>query len=598
MPDLKILLVHGVGHAEANPQWSQIWQNTIEASLREFGFQGRIIYQAVPYDALFDRYNRGPQVYVAAVTELLASAAWHAITDPFSQLFHREMVARDLGDEVRWRVGMVAQWVVEEALRADCRRTILSAMSDFKPAIVAAHSLGSLLTYDTFTHDEEGRAAIDGLTYLTFGSQIANPFVKARAWAGRVVMLERAKFWYHLFNHRDPVLTHEIKLPGTTNFLQVIADSPAGHSPVTDNGYPGYLDNPNTKTLVWRQLAQPSGARAITRNFTILREAQATPKRRALLVGINNYPDPANRLEGCVNDVFLMSSLLQEKGFDPEDIRVVLDERATRATILDRLEWLLDGSQDEHERVFFYSGHGAQIPAYGAREEVDHLDECLVPYDFDWSPGSAITDDVFFELYSQLPYDARFLSIFDCCHSGGLTRAGSHKARGLNPPDDIRHRALKWNIREQMWEDRELPDSNPDLSDTRERRIKYTGESGAKCSLGRAIPLRALRDKTYAKICKRLGHKGPFMPVIFEACGEEQLSYEYRHGATSYGAFTFALAKNLRAARARPTYRQLIEKTNNTLKNLSYDQTAQAVGPSAVIDKPIPGKSGKTTRKR
>ena len=195
------------------------------------------------------------------MAELLASAAWHAITDPFSQLFHREMVARDLGDEVRWRVGMVAQWVVEEALRADSRRTILAAMADFKPAVVAAHSLGSLLTYDTFTHDEEGRSAIDGLTYLTFGSQIANPFVKARAWAGRVVMLERARFWYHLFNHRDPVLTHEVKLPGTTNFLQVIADSPAGHSPVTENGFPGYLDNPNTKNLVWRQVAQPSGAR-------------------------------------------------------------------------------------------------------------------------------------------------------------------------------------------------------------------------------------------------------------------------------------------------------------------------------------------------
>jgi len=598
MSDLKILLIHGVGHAEANPQWSQTWQDAIESSLHEFGFQGKVIYQAVPYDAIFDRYNRGPQVYAAAVAELLASAAWHAITDPFSQLFHREMVARDLGDEVRWRVGMVAQWVVEGALRAECRRTILTAIADFKPAIVAAHSLGSLLTYDTFTHDAEGRAAIDGLTYLTFGSQIANPFVKARAWAGRVVMLEKAKFWYHLFNHSDPVLTHEIKLPGTTNFLQVITDSPAGHSPVTERGFPGYLDNPNTKNLVWRQLAQSTNARAMTRTFTVLREAQATPKRRALLVGINNYPDPANRLEGCVNDVFLMSSLLQENGFQPEDIRVVLDERATRATILDRLDWLLDGSQDEHERVFFYSGHGAQIPAYGTKEEVDHVDECLVPYDFDWSPGTAITDDAFFDLYSQLPYNARFLCIFDCCHSGGLTRNGSHKARGINPPDDIRHRALRWNIKEQMWEDRKLPPANPDLSDTEARRVKYTGESGAVYSLGRAIPLRALRNKSCANVCERLGHKGPFMPIIFEACGEEQLSYEYRHGATSYGAFTFALAKNLRAARARPTYQQLIDKTNHTLKSLSYDQTAQAVGPKSIISTVVPGQAVRVKKKK
>jgi len=88
------------------------------------------------------------------------------------------------------------------------------------------------------------------------------------------------------------------------------------------------------------------------------------------------------------------------------------------------------------------------------------------------------------------------------------------------------------------------------------------------------------------------------MPIIFEACGEEQLSYEYRHGATSYGAFTFALAKNLRAARARPTYQQLIDKTNHTLKSLSYDQTAQAVGPKSIISTVVPGQAVRVKKKK
>ena len=149
-----------------------------------------------------------------------------------------------------------------------------------------------------------------------------------------------------------------------------------------------------------------------------------------------------------------MSSLLQEIGFDAEDIRVVLDERATRATILDRLRWFSTAPRINMNVSSSIVGTGRRYPAYGAKEEVDHLDECLVPYDFDWSPGYRHHRRFFFDLYSQLPYDARFLTIFDCCHSGGLTRDGSHKARGLNPPDDIRHRALKWNTREQMWEDR------------------------------------------------------------------------------------------------------------------------------------------------
>ena len=35
---------------------------------------------------------------------------------------------------------------------------------------------------------------------------------------------------------------------------------------------------------------------------------------------------------------------------------------------------------------------------------------------------------------------------------------------------------------------------------------------------------------------------GPYLPLIIEACGEDEFSYEYRHGATSHGAFTFSLA--------------------------------------------------------
>jgi hypothetical protein len=82
------------------------------------------------------------------------------------------------------------------------------------------------------------------------------------------------------------------------------------------------------------------------------------------------------------------------------DIRVVLNERATAAGILDRLHWLLDNVRNGDERVLFYSGHGAQIPAYGAKEEVDHFDECLIPYDFDWSLAHAMTDNRFVEFYS------------------------------------------------------------------------------------------------------------------------------------------------------------------------------------------------------
>ena len=137
-----------------------------------------------------------------------------------------------------------------------------------------------------------------------------------------------------------------------------------------------------------------------------------------------------------MNDTFLASRVLQERGFEAADIRVLLDARATAGAIRDRLEWLFDGADDGCERVLFYSGHGAQLPGYSAAESVDHVDECLVPYDFDWSLDRAITDNDFFRRYSELPFSARFSAILDCCHAGGMTRDGGPRIRGLTPPDD------------------------------------------------------------------------------------------------------------------------------------------------------------------
>src|SRR5262249_48339401 len=136
------------------------------------------------------------------------------------------------------------------------------------------------------------------------------------------------------------------------------------------------------------------------------------PRRLALLVGINRYPNSANRLEGCNNDVFLMSAVLQECGFESEGIRIVLDDRATTTNILDRLQWLLDDVPDGGVRLFFYAGHGAQIPAYAPYREMDHLDECLVPYDFDWTREHTISDKDFADIYGQLPYGSQFVAIF------------------------------------------------------------------------------------------------------------------------------------------------------------------------------------------
>ena len=88
----------------------------------------------------------------------------------------------------------------------------------------------------------------------------------------------------------------------------------------------------------------------------------------------------------------------------------------------------------------------------------------------------------------------------------------------------------------------------------------------------------------------------PNLPLVIQACAEEQLSYEYRHGATSYGAFTFCLASLLRKEPS-VTFNDLVMKARRHLKVLGYDQTPQFLGPEVVMPAQVPWKTGTRAHK-
>jgi hypothetical protein len=80
--------------------------------------------------------------------------------------------------------------------------------------------------------------------------------------------------------------------------------------------------------------------------------------------------------------------------------------------------------------------------------------------------------------------------------------------------------------------------------------------------------------------------------VIIEACREGELSFEYRDGATSYGAFTYSFVKDLRA-KPRSTFMGAVANAAGTLKRMGYDQHPQVLGPKSVLNKPIPSRGRK-----
>lgn len=175
--------------------------------------------------------------------------------------------------------------------------------------------------------------------------------------------------------------------------------------------------------------------------------AQNTPRKLALLVGINNYPN-SNRfsnLPGCVNDVDLQEKLLTYRfGFNPNDILKLTtdestDKQPTRSNILKAFEeHLIKQAKPGDVVVFHFSGHGSRVP------EPDPIQQCvkgefnstLVPSD-DIKNGVAqdIMGRTLFLLISALNTE-NVTVILDSCHSGGGTR-GNFIIRSL-PGDNLK----------------------------------------------------------------------------------------------------------------------------------------------------------------
>jgi hypothetical protein len=90
--------------------------------------------------------------------------------------------------------------------------------------------------------------------------------------------------------------------------------------------------------------------------------AQSTPRKLALLVGINQY-NQNSPLKGCVTDVELQRELLINRfGFQSGDILTLTNQQATREGIETAfMEHLIQQAKDGDVVVFHFSGYGSQV---------------------------------------------------------------------------------------------------------------------------------------------------------------------------------------------------------------------------------------------
>jgi metacaspase-1 len=130
--------------------------------------------------------------------------------------------------------------------------------------------------------------------------------------------------------------------------------------------------------------------------------------KKALCVGINDYPYDGSDLNGCVNDATAWGSVLKELyGF--RDITIILDKDATKKRMLDGIKALLKGAKAGDVLVFTNSSHGSYKADTDGDEE--KYDEILCPYDI---ADNDIVDDELSDIIPGLrtPDDrrVRFLS--------------------------------------------------------------------------------------------------------------------------------------------------------------------------------------------
>jgi metacaspase-1 len=274
--------------------------------------------------------------------------------------------------------------------------------------------------------------------------------------------------------------------------------------------------------------------------------------KKALLVGINDYPGSGNDLAGCVNDTANLSNLLLEAfGFEAAGIRVLTDAKATRAAILDGLEAMVAKASAGDVLVFHYSGHGTQVPDQDDDETEDHLDEALCPRDFSWD-GVWIRDDDLSDVFFRLPKDVHLEVLLDSCHSGTGTReialgAGTKtggagiSAALVSRPRTARRRYLA-----------PPPSLAARIAAVRDR----GGAAGKVGTLLNAKP-------------RGLNH------VLWAACKPDQYSADAEIGGTPNGAFTWFFCEAMRAAGTDVRRKALLERIRKGLREEGFEQSPQ-----------------------
>jgi hypothetical protein len=283
-------------------------------------------------------------------------------------------------------------------------------------------------------------------------------------------------------------------------------------------------------------------------------------KKRALLIGINEYHPAIGPLAGCINDVRQVKEiLLGHFSFPSEEVKELHDSDATREAILTGLEWLVGDAETGDVLVLFYSGHGTRLHN---PEDPSGKDEALVAYSDEWEhllDGQTYPHALFLEedwerqfirdkeiksCLNSLADGVNLTLIMDCCHSGDISKIPRRFPRFVEPPTSVQnaiHEAAR------SYQEGEQEEGDPDELKISKEHVKHWLE---KVFLGNRFDFVDSLERS----------------ILLAACSEKETAIEKTFDGERGGVFTHYLADALRSDGGKMTYNDLIEKVGHKMR--------------------------------
>lgn len=254
----------------------------------------------------------------------------------------------------------------------------------------------------------------------------------------------------------------------------------------------------------------------------------------ALLVGIDSYQGSVPSLNGCVNDINVFETLLQERAARDSfhlNVLSLTDSQASRENVIDGFRQHLSHAGEGDVVIFYYSGHGSQshTPPELWFLEPDHLDETLVCCDSRLPGNFDLADkELAVLIHGIAEHNPHILIILDSCHSGSGTRAQAQfsdvKVRRVATESRVRP------VESYLGSPDELKNALGDGVDRKNGRV------GFRLPIGRH--------------------------VLMAACREDEEAKETTFDGQARGVFSSCLAQSIEAMGTQFTYRDLYKRVS------------------------------------